>query len=100
MKLLMLILALGAACFAQQVRFPVVVVDRDERFIKNLNASHFRTSEDGVEQAVQSAEISTGGISLGVVADKSNSLSWSGPAAQNFLAQGLVSALDQSAPRG
>lgn len=97
MKLFMLFV-FSAACFAQQVRFPVVVLDRDERFIKNLNASHFRLSENGVDQTVQSAEISSGGISLGVVADKSNSLSGSGPAAQNFLAQGLVSALDQSAP--
>lgn len=98
MKLVMLILALGAACSAQQVRFPVVVVDRDDRFIKNLNAGHFRVVEDGAQQTVESAEITPGGISLGVVADKSNSLRGSGPVAQNFLAQGLVSALDQSAP--
>ncbi len=51
----------------------------------------------GSNKLCKSGEISPGGISLGVVADRSNSLSWSGPAAQNLLAQGLVSALDQSA---
>lgn len=98
MKLLMLMVALGTACSAQQVRFPVVVLDRDERFIKNLNASHFRLSEDGVQQTVESAEITPGGISLGVVADKSNSVRGPGSAAQNFLVQGLAATVDQSSP--
>lgn len=97
MKLFML-LVLSAACFAQQMRFPVVVVDRDERFIKNLNASHFRVVEDGVQQTVESAEISPGGVSLGVVADKSNSVSGSGPSAQGFIVKGLAASVDQSSP--
>jgi len=97
MKLLILIL-LSAACFAQQVRFPVVILDRDERFIKSLNASDFHVVEDGVEQTVQGAEISTGGISMGIVIDRSMSMRRSGLASKDSLLRGLASTVDQCGP--
>lgn len=93
-----LLILLAAVCSAQQVSFPVVVADRDERFIKNLNASHFRLSEDGVEQTIQSVQRTVAALSLGIVVDKSGSMQKQWTVARDFVVPGLVRALESRVP--
>src|SRR3972149_2513682 len=93
-----LLVALPAVAPAQQVRISVTVIDKDEHFVRNLNASHFRIQEDGVNQSVEEAVTRQETVSMGVLLDKSRSMGDSMQGAGDSLARSLNSVLDSSSP--